>query len=128
MATREEDGSLYASFGVMGGFMQPQGHLQVLSALVDDAADPQAALDRPRFCIEAPGAAPQDGAAGGAALEEGIPAETVERLREMGHPVSLTSGYNRALFGRGQIILRDPDTGVLTAGSDPRADGCAMTL
>ena len=44
----------------------------------------------------------------------------------MGHPVSLISGYNRALFGRGQIILRDPETGVLTAGSDPRADGCAM--
>ena len=45
----------------------------------------------------------------------------------MGHPVYSVSGYDRALFGRGQVILRDPATGVLTAGSDPRADGCAMT-
>jgi gamma-glutamyltranspeptidase/glutathione hydrolase len=128
MATRDADGSLFASFGVMGGFMQPQGHMQVLCALVDDAVDPQAALDRPRFCIEAPGAAPQDAVAGGVALEEGIPDETRARLSDMGHPVNLVRGYGRALFGRGQIILRDPVTGVLTGGSDPRADGCAMTL
>ncbi len=66
MATRP-DGSLWASFGVMGGFMQPQGHLQVVVALLDDRLDPQSALDRPRFCIE-------DGRSGGrVALEEGIP-------------------------------------------------------
>jgi gamma-glutamyltranspeptidase/glutathione hydrolase len=130
MATRDTGsengvGSLYASFGVMGGFMQPQGHMQVLSALVDDELDPQAALDRPRFCITEPGVAPQEG---GLALEEGIPAEVAARLEAMGHPVSIVSGHNRALFGRGQIILRDPQTGVLVGGSDPRADGCAMCL
>jgi len=38
----------------------------------------------------------------------------------------VVSGYNRATFGRGQIIRRDPQSGVLWAGSDPRADGCAM--
>ncbi|HBY07381.1 MAG TPA: gamma-glutamyltransferase, partial [Chloroflexi bacterium] len=48
----QADGKLFASFGVMGGFMQPQGHLQVVSGLVDDDLDPQAALDRPRFIIE----------------------------------------------------------------------------
>ena len=46
----------------------------------------------------------------------------------MGHPVYSVGGYERSLFGRGQVILRDPVTGVLTAGSDPRADGCAMAL
>jgi gamma-glutamyltranspeptidase/glutathione hydrolase len=132
MATRS-DGSLYARFGVMGGFMQPQGHMQVLSALVDDQANPQEALDRPRFCITEPGAVPQEGTlrrdgAGGVALEEGIPLETAARLQEMGHPVSVISGFGRALFGRGQIIIRDQQSGVLTGGSDPRADGCAMCL
>src|SRR5688572_19569461 len=117
-----EGETLYASYGVMGGFMQPQGHVQVLSALVDDGLDPQAALDRPRFCIDV------DEAGSRVALEEGIPPETISGLQKMGHPVYSVSGYERALFGRGQVILRDPVTGVLTAGSDSRADGCAMTL
>jgi gamma-glutamyltranspeptidase/glutathione hydrolase len=116
------DGSLYASYGVMGGFMQPQGHVQVLSALVDHGFDPQAALDLPRFCIDV------ESSGGGVALEEGIPAGVVSELENMGHPVYTVHGYDRSLFGRGQVILRDAETGVLTAGSDPRADGCAMTL
>lgn len=116
------DGTLYAVFGVMGGFMQPQGHLQVVVALVDDGLDPQAALDRPRFCIEG-------GEAGGTvALEEGIPLATMARLAEMGHPVRPVTGYARAIFGRGQIVLHDRERGVLWAGSDPRADGLAMPL
>ena len=121
MVTRE-DGSLYASYGVMGGFMQPQGHVQVLSALVDHGLDPQAALDLPRFCIDV------EETGGRVALEEGIPASVVSELEAMGHPVYTLSGFDRSLFGRGQVILRDPETGVLTGGSDPRADGCAMTL
>ncbi len=122
MIARVADGSLYGPFGVMGGFMQPQGHVQVVLALAEDGLDPQAALDRPRFCIG-------DGTAGGrVSLEEGIPAATVAALAGMGHPVELTTGHARAIFGRGQIILRDPDTGVLCGGSDPRADGCAMGL
>ncbi len=121
MATRL-NGSLYASFGVMGGFMQPQGHMQVLSAMVDDGLDPQAALDRPRFCIE-------DGSAGGrVALEEGLPSEAAEKLARMGHVVTPVEGYSRAVFGRGQIIRRDENSAVLWGGSDPRADGCAMGL
>jgi gamma-glutamyltranspeptidase / glutathione hydrolase len=113
---------LYASFGVMGGFMQPQGHLQVVLALADDGVDPQAALDRPRFCIN-------DGTAGGqVALEEGISTEVQTGLEKMGHSVFSVSGYARSLFGRGQIIRHDTETGVLCGGSDPRADGCAMSL
>ena len=121
MVTRE-DGSLYASYGVMGGFMQPQGHVQVLSALVDDGLDPQSALDLPRFCIDV------EEAGGRVALEEGISSDVISSLEKMGHPVYLVSGYDRSLFGRGQVILRDAATGVLSAGSDPRADGCAMTF
>jgi gamma-glutamyltranspeptidase/glutathione hydrolase len=121
MVTRD-DGSLYASYGVMGGFMQPQGHVQVLSALVDDGLDPQAALDLPRFCIDV------EESGGRVALEEGIPQNVILELGKMGHPVYRVAGYDRSLFGRGQVILRDAETGVLCAGSDPRADGCAMTL
>jgi gamma-glutamyltranspeptidase/glutathione hydrolase len=121
MVTRA-DGSLYASYGVMGGFMQPQGHVQVLSALVDDGLDPQAALDQPRFCIDV------EEAGGRVALEEGIPERVVSELEKLGHPIYMVSGYDRSLFGRGQVILRDAGTGVLCAGSDPRADGCAMTI
>jgi gamma-glutamyltranspeptidase/glutathione hydrolase len=122
MVTREADDSLYASYGVMGGFMQPQGHVQVLSALVDKGLDPQAALDLPRFCIDVD----EDG--GEVAMEDGMPQETISGLKNMGHAMYPVSGYERALFGRGQVILRDSATGTLTAGSDPRADGCAMTL
>ena len=116
MITRA-DGSLYAPFGVMGGFMQPQGHVQVVVGLFDDAAAPQAAVDRPRFCIE-----PGDGAVR-LSLEEGVPDATAAALRARGHDVVAgVSGFARALFGRGQIIRRDPD-GRLTGASDPRADG-----
>ncbi len=122
MATREADGSLYACFGVMGGFMQPQGHVQTFTALVDSGLDPQSALDLPRFCIE-------DGTAGGAVgLEQGIADEVLADLTRRGHEVRRVSGWERALFGRGQIILRDTDTGVLSGGSDPRADGYAAGL
>jgi len=121
MVTRE-DGSLYASYGVMGGFMQPQGHVQVLSALLDHGLDPQSALDLPRFCIDV------EESGGGVALEEGIPANVVLDLEKLGHPVYSVGGFDRSLFGRGQVVVRDGETGVLCAGSDPRADGCAMTF
>jgi gamma-glutamyltranspeptidase/glutathione hydrolase len=102
--------------------MQPQGHVQVLSALVDDGLGPQAALDLPRFCIDV------EGSGGRVALEEGIPSDVISGLEKMGHPVYSVGGFDRSLFGRGQVILRHAETGVLSAGSDPRADGCAMTL
>ncbi len=114
------DGSLFGPFGVMGGFMQPQGHMQVVVALADDGLDPQAALDRLRFCID-------PGAVGGTVnLEAGLPRSLVDELHRRGHPLRAdVAGYERALFGRGQIIRREPD-GVLWGGSDPRADGCAL--
>jgi gamma-glutamyltranspeptidase/glutathione hydrolase len=112
---------LVAPFGVMGGFMQPQGHVQVLVALMDDELDPQAALDRPRFCLTT--ATPDSRVE----IEAGVPAETMTTLAQMGHDVVPVSGYARATFGRGQIIWRAPD-GVLWGGSDPRADGCAIGI
>jgi gamma-glutamyltranspeptidase/glutathione hydrolase len=118
MLTRA-DGSLYAPFGVMGGFMQPQGHVQVVVGIVDDGLDPQPVLDRPRFCLQ-----PVDGEHSHVAIEEGVPELTLADLQKRGHPLQPhVTGFGRALFGRGQVIRRDPK-GALTGGSDPRADGC----
>jgi gamma-glutamyltranspeptidase/glutathione hydrolase len=112
-----KDGELWAAFGVMGGFMQPQGHFQVISAMVDDDLNPQEALDRPRFCL-------LDGMGNSVVgLEDGIPLSTMARLAELGHIIQPITGRMRATFGTGQIIRRDPDSGVLYGGSDPRKDG-----
>jgi gamma-glutamyltranspeptidase/glutathione hydrolase len=114
------DGRLRGPFGVMGGFMQPQGHVQVVTDMVDYGMGPQEALDAPRFCI-------LDGTSGGkVSLEDGIPVPTMAALAKMGHEVVPVSGTSRAIFGKGQIILRDPKTGALIAGSDPRGDGQAL--
>ena len=114
------DGDLWAAFGVMGGFMQPQGHFQVLAAMLDDNLNPQEALDRPRFCL-------LDGTADSQiALEEGIPVATMSALAELGHPVRPVSGRRRGVFGSGDIIRRDPESGVLFGGCDPRKDGMAV--
>lgn len=121
LLTRESDGSLYAPFGVMGGAMQPQGHLQVICALADDDLDPQRALDRPRFSIKS------GTADGEVSVEEGLPEATLLELEARGHALERIAGYGRIAFGKGQVIRRDP-SGVLWGGSDPRADGCAMAL
>jgi gamma-glutamyltranspeptidase/glutathione hydrolase len=115
------DGALWGSFGVMGGFMQPQGQVQVLVAMIDDLLNPQEALNRPRFCLEE-GDDPVPGRVL-LALEEGISDGAMAQLATMGHQVRPVSGFERRLFGDGQIILRDATTGVLFGGSDPRKDG-----
>lgn len=112
-----KDGDLWAAFGVMGGFMQPQGHFQVINAMVDDGLNPQEALDRPRWMVN--GGDP----AGTILVEEGYPVKTMARLALLGHRVQPISGYARGTFGSGQIIRRDAETGVLFGGSDPRKDG-----
>jgi len=112
-----QNGELWVSFGVMGGFMQPQGHFQVLSAMIDDGLNPQEALNAPRFCLV-------DGAGDSVlALEEGIPVASMARLAELGHRIQPVSGAGRAVFGDGHIIRRDAESGVLCGGCDPRKDG-----
>ena len=120
LMTHADSGELYASLSNMGGFMQPQGHVQIMSNMLDYGMDPQLALDAPRFCIE-------DGTSGGEVLlEDGL--GCAEKLLQMGHRVrsAEVTSFDRKVFGRGQIILRDPATGVLCGGSDGRADGCCV--
>lgn len=136
MVTNSFDDSLHTVFGVMGGAMQPQGHVQVLLNMIRFGMDPQAALDAPRICIgvSLPGKAtdPTKQVDHTVYLEEGIPQDVATRLMNMGYDVLTVSGAGRALFGRGQVIQvhQDPVGGerVYSAGSDMRGDGAAAPL
>ena len=105
------DGQPVGPFGVMGGFMQPQGHVQVVMNTIDFGLNPQAALDAPRWEWER-GKRVQ--------LEHGTPAHLFHGLADLGHDVAWSN--NRQAFGRGQIIWRNAE-GVLCGGTEPRADG-----
>ncbi len=105
-----EGGRVRAPFGVMGAFIQAQAHVQLVSGLLDQGLDPQAALDAPRFRVDA----------GAVRLEEGL-WERAGELAESGYEVILDD--DRAGFGGGQLIdLRD---GRMLGGSDRRKDGFA---
>ena len=131
LVTNAADGSLHSVYGVMGGFMQPQGHVQVLLNQLVFGLTPQAALDAPRVCIGA-GMPDDDGEVSDRTvyLEEGMSAETVEGMKRLGHDVQVVKDMDRGLFGRGQLIRWHLDPvegrGVWSAGSDPRGDGHAV--
>jgi len=99
-------------FGVMGGYMQPQGHVQVVMNMIDFGLNPQAALDAPRW---------QWTQGKNFDVEHHFPRHIAQELASLGHRISvpLESGS----FGRGQIILRDPESGVLVGGTESRTDG-----
>ncbi|KAG8901236.1 hypothetical protein FRB99_005462 [Tulasnella sp. 403] len=134
IATRGDE--LFLTYGVMGGFMQPQGHVQVLLNILRGFTV-QAALDAPRFCISAAlsdsEVLKREAMRAGdinseVYLEEGIDDDVVETLKSMGHDAKVVKGYRRAMLGRGQIIQKVTDESgefVWAAGSDPRADGHA---
>lgn len=108
--------------------MQPQGHVQVLLNMLTFNYNPQAALDAPRICIGA--GMPDQGKVIDSTvyLEEGIEDAVVQGLRSKGHEVEVVRGYQRGLFGRGQVIRCHVEDGrhVYSAGSDPRGDGTAL--
>jgi gamma-glutamyltranspeptidase/glutathione hydrolase len=106
------DGRPWLSFGVMGGDMQPQGHVQVLLNLIDFGMNVQEAGEAPRFRHSS----------NGLALESGISPEARFGLDARGHRIISSVGA----FGGFQGILIDPRSGVLMGGSDPRKDGLAI--
>ena len=114
MATRDDE--LWLCYGVMGGMQQAQGHFQVLVNMIDFGLGPQAALDAPRFRINV---------GQGTALEDIVPSEISRDLAARGHNMRAGPPHGVS-FGGGQIIEVDPSTGVLTGGSEPRLDGCAV--
>ena len=108
------DGEAVGPFGVMGGHMQPQGHLQMVVNMVDYGMNPQASLDAPRW-MWTKGLA--------VALEHSVPAHVIRGLVQRGHAVTVPP--DSVGFGRGQIIRRLP-SGAYAAGSEPRTDGAAV--
>ncbi|WP_425409547.1 gamma-glutamyltransferase [Hyphococcus sp.] len=125
-----KDGAPWMSFGLMGGAMQPQGHVQVLINLVDYGMNLQEAGDAARI-NHAGGRAPTDrlgddpdNAIGVLHVEPGVPAETVEALRAMGHNVEVVE--DGIMFGGYQAIMRDPETGVYWGATEMRKDGIAI--
>ena len=105
------DGEAVGPFGVMGAYMQPQGHVQVIMNTVDWLLNPQSALDAPRW---------QWIAGKEIWLESSVAPEIVEDLRRRGHEVRVLEVDTT--FGRGEIIWRD-SIGVLAGATEPRADG-----
>ncbi len=107
------EGKPLGPFGVVGGFMQPQAHAQILSGIIDAGLNPQAAIDAPRFSWE-----------GGLDIDiepTHNPALPLALARR-GHTIHIKQDRH---FGRAQMILRDVH-GAWCGASEPRGDGCAL--
>lgn len=109
-----KDGKLFMSFGVMGGAIQPQGHAQVLTNLIDLKMNLQQAIEAPRFRYLS---------GNRVILEDAMTAPIISSLISKGHQRATQSG---ASMGGGQAIMIDPASGTLMGGSDPRKDGMAL--
>jgi gamma-glutamyltranspeptidase/glutathione hydrolase len=108
------DGQPVGPFGVMGGFMQPQGHTQMVLNTVDWGMNPQAALDAPRWQVTS---------GLGVDLEPEVGYDVVQGLIARGHEVEISTRHEG--FGKGQLIWRQPGGGYVV-GSEPRSDGAAL--
>ncbi|MCP3029133.1 gamma-glutamyltransferase family protein [Halobacillus sp. A5] len=107
-----KNGKSVGPFGVMGGFMQPQGHLQVLMNTINFGLNPQAALDAPRW---------QWIKDKTVFVEPDFPSHLAQALHRKGHQIEVQLDSDG--FGRGQMIWRDEETGVLFGGTESRTDG-----
>jgi gamma-glutamyltranspeptidase/glutathione hydrolase len=114
------------AFGVMGGDMQPQGHVQILVNLFDFDMGLQEAGDAPRFCHDgstSPTGVAADPNGGKVMLEPGLPQETVRELVSRGHVIVAAAPSQ---FGGSQAIWYDAATGVYTGATESRKDGVAL--
>jgi gamma-glutamyltranspeptidase / glutathione hydrolase len=122
-----KDGAPLMAFGVMGGYLQPQAHVQILLNIIDFGMNPQEAGDAARV-VHSSDSQPGGGRmtdGGVVHMEAGIPEHVVEELVRRGH--SVTHGERRYVgsYGGYQAIWRDPDTGVYHGASEMRYDGAA---
>ncbi len=103
--------SAVGPFGVMGGFMQPQGHLQVISNLIDENLNPQESLDAPRWMFNKNKEV---------YFENEYNINTIQKLSRKGHRIKIPT--SSGMFGRGQIILKNSQN-VYCGGTEKRTDG-----
>lgn len=138
LITDADTNDLFASVACMGGWEQPQAHVQIFLNLILFGFSPQEAVDAPRFCLEPNEAhrhldvgkgsgGPVSTPATIVRLEEGIDKRVAQQLEAMGHVVRLVKGYKREVFGRAQCIQNIGKGRVAwAAGSDQRGDGAAV--
>ena len=115
------------SFGLMGGSMQPQGHVQILINMIDYGMNPQEAGDAARMNHTGgrqPTGDGEDNLLGTLHMEPGVSAGTVTALEKMGHRVEIV--HDGVMFGGYQAIYRDPETGVYIGATEMRKDGLAI--
>ena len=110
-----KNGEAIGPFGIMGGYMQPQAHVQFVMNMLDWGLNPQQALDAPRWQW-----------VGGkkVQIEQDVPNSIIRQLQRRGHEVIVMA--DKVHMGRGQAIIRDPETGVLAGGTEKRTDGQIM--
>lgn len=121
------NGAPLMSFGLMGGSMQPQGHVQILINMIDYGMNPQEAGDAARMNHSGgrqPTGSGADDLVGTLYLEPGVSPDTVTALQKMGHRVEVIA--NGVMFGGYQAIYRDPQTGVYIGATEMRKDGLAI--
>ncbi len=111
-AMLRKDGKLLSTLGVMGGAYQPNGHVRILTNMVDYGMDPQTAIDAPR-CFD-------EGAL--MKVERGYADKVRNDLTAMGHKVTVPD----VPIGGAQMVMIDHENGVLRGASDPRKDGIAL--
>jgi gamma-glutamyltranspeptidase/glutathione hydrolase len=112
-----KDNKLFMSFGVMGGGIQPQGHVQVLVNLIDLGMGLQQAIDAPRYRYMS---------GKDVLLEDEIGPAVIDRLLALGHVRASPPGLLRSSMGGGQAIMIDPVNRTLMGASDSRKDGLAI--
>lgn len=120
-----KDSEPWFCFGVMGGDMQPQGHVQILVNMIDFGMDPQMAGDAARIRhggSATPTGLPEEPGGGTVYLESGFPPEVRAKLQSLGHRLGVATGS----YGGYQGILIDSLNGTLHGATDPRKDGAAV--
>jgi gamma-glutamyltranspeptidase/glutathione hydrolase len=113
-----EKGDLHMGFGIMGGLNQAQAHAQFVSNVVDHGMNIQSALEAARFTRLTIGGCE-------VSIEDRLPPETLQSLRDKGHRLQVLAGFD-GVVGGGHAVLRDSAAGVNYGASSPRKDGAAV--